>query len=253
MWLYLVVTWLAAGAFLVLQPITHIPTEVLTITQFAPTVAVLVVAATRRGAALRAWQGPPGATLRRIAVAAAVLAAVGGLAVIILAATGTPIHVTAPGTLAEPLWLIAITQLIGACGEEFGWRSFLQPHLERRYSPVISALIVGLMWGTWHVEYFTYGLPFIAGFLVLTVAVSVIMARLVRGVSSLAVAGTFHWLLNLLILLALTIDDHHPATLVTLDAVLMLAAVAVWSLPSPSHETTQPEPHPSQTTNARHP
>lgn len=35
--------------------------------------------------------------------------------------------------------------------EEFGWRGFMQPHLQKRFSPFVSALIVGLVWGgVWH-------------------------------------------------------------------------------------------------------
>jgi membrane protease YdiL (CAAX protease family) len=35
--------------------------------------------------------------------------------------------------------------------EEFGWRGFMQPHLQKRFSPFVSALIVGLVWGgIWH-------------------------------------------------------------------------------------------------------
>lgn len=41
--LYLLVAWLAAGGLIALQPITHIPTVVLDIVQFAPTTAVLVL------------------------------------------------------------------------------------------------------------------------------------------------------------------------------------------------------------------
>ncbi len=35
--------------------------------------------------------------------------------------------------------------------EEFGWRGFMQPHLQKHFSPFVSALIVGLVWGgVWH-------------------------------------------------------------------------------------------------------
>lgn len=35
--------------------------------------------------------------------------------------------------------------------EEFGWRGFLLPHLQKHWSPFVSALIVGLIWGgIWH-------------------------------------------------------------------------------------------------------
>ena len=228
LWLYLVVTWLAAGGLKVLQPTTHLPTQVLTITQFAPSIGVLVVLATHRGAALQIWQGPAVATLRRIAVGVGVLAGVFGLCLAGLAVTGQAIHLTSPGSLGEPFWLIAVAQLVGACGEELGWRSFLQPHLQQRYSPVVSALIVGVLWGTWHVEYFGDGLLFVGAFLAMAVAISVILAELTRGVSSLAVAGVFHWLLNLAILLLLNFANGDLTDVTALAAGFVLAAVVLW-------------------------
>ena len=229
LWLYLVVTWLAAGGLKVLQPATHLSTQVLTITQFAPSIGVLVVLATHRGAALRIWQGPAVATLRRIAAGVGVLAGVFGLGLAGLAVTGRAIQLTSPGSLGEPFWLIAVAQLVGACGEELGWRSFLQPHLQQRYSPVVSALIVGILWGTWHVEYFSDGLLFVVIFVAMAMAISVILAELTRGVSSLAVAGVFHWLLNLAVLLLLNFANGGLADVTALAAGFVLAAVVLWS------------------------
>lgn len=35
--------------------------------------------------------------------------------------------------------------------EEFGWRGFMLPHLQKHHSPFVSAIIVGLVWGgIWH-------------------------------------------------------------------------------------------------------
>lgn len=225
--LFLVVTWLAAGGLKVLQPVTHVPTEVLSLTQFAPSIAVLVMLATGRGAGLSMWQGTAVATLRRIAVGAAILVAVFGTCLAGLALIGHTIHLTSLGSLGEPFWLIAAAQLIGACGEELGWRSFLQPHLQQRYSPVASALIVGVLWGTWHVEYFSDGLLFVATFVVMAVAISVILAELIRGVSSFAVAGVFHWLLNLAILLLLNFTTGNLTETAALAASFVVAAVVV--------------------------
>jgi uncharacterized protein len=50
--------------------------------------------------------------------------------------------------------------LVAGLMEEFGWRGFLLPHLLKRYSPLVSALLVGLIWGgLWHgyADYFGLG------------------------------------------------------------------------------------------------
>jgi uncharacterized protein len=249
-WLYLVVTWLAAGALLELQPVTHLSTQVLVLPQFGPSIAVVVVLARRSGTAVHIWQGTVVTTMRRIAAVVVIVAGAFGLAMAGLALTGHAIELTSPGSLGEPFWLIVIAQLVGACGEELGWRSFLQPHLQQRYSPVVSALIVGVSWGTWHVGYFSDGMLFVAVFVLLTVAFSVILAELTRGASSLAVAGVFHWLVNLAVLLLLNFANGDLADLVALAVTFVGAAIVLQlcarlrSRPEPVHSDTNPErPH----------
>jgi len=41
--------------------------------------------------------------------------------------------------------------LYAGLSEEFGWRGFLLPRLQRRFRPLVSALLIGLVWGgVWH-------------------------------------------------------------------------------------------------------
>ena len=42
----------------------------------------------------------------------------------------------------------------GALGEEFGWRGYALPKLQKRFSPLIATLILGLIWGVWHLPLF---------------------------------------------------------------------------------------------------
>ena len=39
-------------------------------------------------------------------------------------------------------------------GEEFGWRGFLLPRLQTRHNALVSGLIVGVAWATWHIPLF---------------------------------------------------------------------------------------------------
>lgn len=38
----------------------------------------------------------------------------------------------------------------GGMGEEFGWRGYLTPHFQQKYSVLKSAVIIGVLWAVWH-------------------------------------------------------------------------------------------------------
>jgi membrane protease YdiL (CAAX protease family) len=43
-----------------------------------------------------------------------------------------------------------VNALLGAFGEELGWRGVLQPELERRFGPLRATLATGAIWAYWH-------------------------------------------------------------------------------------------------------
>lgn len=50
-------------------------------------------------------------------------------------------------------YILNILSMIICCaGEEFGWRGFLLPLLNKKYSLFTSSVILGVMWGIWHLN-----------------------------------------------------------------------------------------------------
>lgn len=41
--------------------------------------------------------------------------------------------------------------------KDLGWRGFMQPELQKRFSPLVAALIVSLFWSLWHLPLYLNG------------------------------------------------------------------------------------------------
>jgi membrane protease YdiL (CAAX protease family) len=92
--------------------------------------------------------------------------------------------------------------ILGPLSEEIGWRGYALPRLQTRWNALISSLIVGLVWGLWHLPLFMMvgtpqhelKIPFI-GFLIGVMASSVLYTCLYNNTKkSLWSAILFHWL-----------------------------------------------------------
>lgn len=86
--------------------------------------------------------------------------------------------------------------------EEVGWRGFALPHLQKRYTAVVATLIVGVLWGVWHLPLFFWSgnpiaeYPFLPWF-VGTVAGAFLYTWLYNSTKgSLLVVALFHIALN---------------------------------------------------------
>lgn len=101
---------------------------------------------------------------------------------------------TVPALLAA----LALAAIKGPV-EEFGWRGFALPILQRKLAPAWCGLALGLAWGLWHFPAFLLsGTPqgawSFAPFLLGTVAASVIMTALYnRSQGSILLAGLCHF------------------------------------------------------------
>jgi len=86
--------------------------------------------------------------------------------------------------------------------EEFGWRGVAQPILQRHVAPFWAAVIIGSVWGFWHLPAFSLAgvvfaewnfLPFFVGNITLAILVTPFF-NASRG--SLLLPMLYHWQLN---------------------------------------------------------
>jgi membrane protease YdiL (CAAX protease family) len=123
---------------------------------FGPTLAAIIMTSIIEGRAglLRMWQrirqwragwqwylfilvGIPVLILLGIIIQPGVLASFQGLTPVLL--------------LSYPLAFAAVWFGGGPLGEEIGWRGFALPGMQPRYGPLWGTLLLGVLWGFWHV------------------------------------------------------------------------------------------------------
>lgn len=82
-----------------------------------------------------------------------------------------------------------------ANGEEIGWRGYVLPRLQAKHGALTSTLILGMIWGFWHLPKFLshWNTVTFAWFMAHTIAVAVLYTWLYNGTKgSLLLAALFH-------------------------------------------------------------
>lgn len=129
-------------------------------------------------------------------------------------------------TPARLFWLLLNQLILGPLGEELGWRGFALPRLLQRFTPLIASLILGTLWGIWHLpSFFLSGLPqtnlaipvFLLGALGLAILATWIFLHTNGSVLSVAL---FHYMVNLVL-------DLFGVPLPALTLVLAISVVLV--------------------------
>jgi membrane protease YdiL (CAAX protease family) len=89
--------------------------------------------------------------------------------------------------------------LLGAFGEELGWRGYLQRIVESKVNVLFSSLLVGVLWDLWHVLYYYQNGPiWLLFFALTTLEYSVIIAWLLQDTDyNVVIAGLFHFAFNI--------------------------------------------------------
>jgi len=103
------------------------------------------------------------------------------------------------------LFLVVLMPWNGPIGEEFGWRGYALPKLQDKYGPLIASLMIGTIWGVWHLPSFfaplgvisalvnALGLIFLIPYTLGTIANSVFMTWLYNKTRSSALIAGIVW------------------------------------------------------------
>ena len=158
--------------------------------------------------------------------------------------------------LTMPLsFLLAFTPFFG---EEYGWRGFLQPLLQKRFGPRAGVIVLGVLWGVWHlpINVFYYS-PETWHFSLLQqifvcISYSVFFGFAYARTRSIWTAVIIHFFNNNAILLFAAPDAISNQVLDTMSVALNLIVMCVLYLPFLLSKTfrtgvsalpqTQPEP-----------
>jgi membrane protease YdiL (CAAX protease family) len=110
----------------------------------------------------------------------------------------------------------------GPLQEEFGWRGYALPRLQSRFNALVSSVIVGFMWGLWHLPYFFIGteLTYAYGIIpqiITAILLSILLTWLFNNTGgSILVSLLFHNMFNLS-------NDMFPALKTQLGSPLFIA------------------------------
>ncbi len=194
--LFVVFVFILVAVLAFIQIATNLSFGIITLPQFAPTLAYLLTILL-----FKDLYKPIIITLNKIVLIKVFIAIIFPLALFSLAyfigkLMGIGVKIT------DNLFSIIITGIIGivigGIAEEIGWRSFLQPTLEKKHSVFVSSLIVGLIWGIWHIGHFQNGPIFMFGFLIFTISVSIIMVYLLKNTGyNIIISSLFHTSINI--------------------------------------------------------
>ncbi|WP_431951387.1 CPBP family intramembrane glutamic endopeptidase [Nocardia lijiangensis] len=246
---YVLSTLAASVVLLAVQPHSGIDPAALSLVQFAPTLGVLATWLTFRKTV--AVLLPAAVSARQVgaSVVAVVTACVSYWLLITMAAVVSGTALVGPAAVGGlPFAAFLLLQLLGAGGEEIGWRGLMQPMLESRMTRFAAISATGATWALWHVQAFTAGLVIAVCFFVSTMAFAIVLGYLSTGSfhQRVLIASIGHWLINIAgyLLAGDNIVDRPQIVFTAIAAVLIAAgSMTVRGLPHGRHRVKGLSPH----------
>ncbi len=124
--------------------------------------------------------------------------------------------------------------LSGPFEEEFGWRGYALPRLQAKYSAVLSSVVLGVIWGAWHIPQFLipgngmfYKTPFLT-FMLTIVAATILFTWVYNSTNgSLLAMLLMHTAFNLSMFTFPVLDTSYGYVFVLVAFVVAAVSVTI--------------------------
>ena len=96
-------------------------------------------------------------------------------------------------------WIFIFDLSIAGFQEEPGWRGYAVPKLNLKFNPIITSLIIGVLWAFWHLNFYWSGIRSISSFpefLFLVIILSFIYTWIYINTESILLVIIFHAMHN---------------------------------------------------------
>ena len=222
--LFFGITFIFTIILSVIQQALGIDAEKIVLPQFGPGLAALVMVMVFRGDHAKftiAFKGIP--FLKYLGVIGIPIA----VSIILFLIYGCFIGpISIPPANASSLAVMLGGMLLGAFGEELGWRGYLQNMLHKRLNGLLAFLLVGVLWGLWHVGNYQNGPTYVLFFVFSTIGYSAVLAWLLQGTDfNVVLACLFHFAVNAGFYILK--DALADIRLITLNGLVWLGAAVV--------------------------
>ncbi|NYI75988.1 CPBP family intramembrane glutamic endopeptidase [Nocardioides panzhihuensis] len=169
---------IGAGALLAVQPMTGLDPELFVLVMLAPAIGAATAWPLIRGR--EPWSIPRVSSQRLATSLLVALAVVAAYFVVVSVARGSAPNV--PSQIGgAPVVVFVLLQALGALTEEIGFRGVLLQGLQRWLSRPVSGVITGVLFGLWHVQYYTLPPLQLAAFILGAVALTLTMVYVMSG------------------------------------------------------------------------
>ena len=193
--LFFVITFVFTILLAIVQQFLGMDTTQVSLPQFGPGIAALVMLRLFRKDQVKLTVTLKGIHPLKYLAALGIPLAVPVILFFIYNQFVTPISIPSLDSTSFMMMLGGI--MLGAFGEELGWRGYAQNLLERERNSVVAFLVIGVIWGVWHIGNFQNGPIFMLFFVFSTIGYSAVMGWLLQGTSyNVVLATLFHFAVN---------------------------------------------------------